>query len=431
MKRKCKYCDGSMEGKMPRAKFCSGTCRANYFYAKGGRSTPPNSNDKEHNEESSPSKKPVQALKGVIDDQPITPQPEKQPNPVYQKLGKLVKRCESIRAKLLQQKEHLLRKRQEVQKTHSWLLPTVGMLSGTAIAQKFTKNGWLQLFIGGGLGLAAGYLTNYYNNEKAEQERAIKIKQLDNQLKALAIEEKANEDELGHYTLEWFKTPRFLTPETKPIEESQEQQLNGEPPLVPIEPPNLNEKIISSGQLKQMNFKSLNFTGKWETLVGKPSINFHAVIHGKPGQGKSHLSVQFAKYLAFNFGRVIYISSEEGLSKTLRDKFVFNNAFHKGLHIADLHSFEEVMEELESNTYHFVFVDSLDDMGIDAAKLKILRERFKNSGLITISQSTKSGRARGSQQIIHDCDIAIKVEDGIAFIVKNRFEGNGEYEIFG
>jgi predicted ATP-dependent serine protease len=64
-------------------------------------------------------------------------------------------------------------------------------------------------------------------------------------------------------------------------------------------------------------------------------------------------------------------------------------------------------------------------MKIDADKMKKIRERYKNSALITISQSTKDGKMRGSYEIVHDCDIAVKVENGVASTTKNRFKEKG------
>ena len=64
-------------------------------------------------------------------------------------------------------------------------------------------------------------------------------------------------------------------------------------------------------------------------------------------------------------------------------------------------------------------------MKIDADKMKKIRIRYKNSALITISQSTKDGKMRGSYEIVHDCDIAVKVDNGIATTTKNRFMEKG------
>lgn len=186
-----------------------------------------------------------------------------------------------------------------------------------------------------------------------------------------------------------------------------------------------NSKIICSNDLKKMKFRSLDFKSEWFNLLGQPSVNFQMVVHGKPGQGKSTFCLQFAHYLASNFGRVVYISGEEGFSKTMKDKFQNNNAYSPNLFLADINSFDDIIETISPNEYHFIFVDSLNNMGIGLEQFKELRYLYSKSALITIAQSTKKGDFRGSQEVLHETDIALKVEDGYVVGTKNRFKELG------
>lgn len=190
-------------------------------------------------------------------------------------------------------------------------------------------------------------------------------------------------------------------------------------------------QIISSQQLQLMNFDTLCFEGRWHTLLGDTSLNFFCVIHGLPGHGKSTFAIQLAKYLADNFGKTIYISGEEGFSKTFKDKFINSNAASILLDVADLRTYEDIVRVVPAESYRFIFIDSLDNMKINATKMKAIRAKFKNAALITISQSTKGGQMRGSQEIIHDSDIAIEVVNLLATTTKNRFKEKGmTYEVF-
>ena len=155
------------------------------------------------------------------------------------------------------------------------------------------------------------------------------------------------------------------------------------------------------------------------------------VIHARPGSGKSTFSVKLAHYLAETFGEVLYISGEEGFCKTLRDKIVTSNAISSNLSFADLHSLSEVLENVPQGRFNFILIDSLNNMRIDTAGLQQLRDYFKNAAIIAIAQSTKDGKMRGSNEIIHDCDIEVSVYKGIASTVKNRFyKTETEYCIF-
>jgi hypothetical protein len=100
------------------------------------------------------------------------------------------------------------------------------------------------------------------------------------------------------------------------------------------------------------------------------------------------------------------------------------------LYAADIRTGQELLTDIP-NKYHFIIIDSLNNMGIDSDVMKAIRNRFKQSGIIAICQSTKDGKMRGSYEIVHDSDIAVKVVNGIAITSKNRFkEKNMEFDVF-
>ncbi len=87
--------------------------------------------------------------------------------------------------------------------------------------------------------------------------------------------------------------------------------------------------------------------------------------------------------------------------------------------------------QVEPNSFNFIFLDSLDTLNMGTEELREFRGINDNTALITISQSTKDGKIRGSNEIIHDADIVVKVESGVAFTTKNRFkEKNQRFEVF-
>ncbi len=181
------------------------------------------------------------------------------------------------------------------------------------------------------------------------------------------------------------------------------------------------QRIISSQQLVAMEFTEYTFSGKWQHFFGNPSTNFNCVIHGLPGNGKSTFSIQFAKYLADNFGKVIYIAAEERFSKTTKDKLVDQGAVSDNIHIADYKNADEIMGLMPKNMFDFIFIDSLDVMRIGPNKLRALKAIHPKAAFITVSQSTKTGQMRGSQEIQHEADIVVKLEGGTATTQKNRF----------
>ncbi len=191
------------------------------------------------------------------------------------------------------------------------------------------------------------------------------------------------------------------------------------------------KNVVSSSDLVKMYYEQFDFKGRWLDFIGTPAINFFTAIHGKSGEGKSTFAIQFAKYLT-DFWKVLYISGEEGFSQTFKDKFERQDATSPDLYVGDLRTLEEIIKELKEYNYHFVFIDSLDTLKIGPDEMKQLRQTFPEKAFITISQSTKDGKMRGSYEIIHDSDIVIQVTDGMATTTKNRFLERGKiFKVFG
>jgi hypothetical protein len=193
-----------------------------------------------------------------------------------------------------------------------------------------------------------------------------------------------------------------------------------------------SDKISSMKNIAGMKFQLLNFQGKWLDFFGQPQTNFFCVIHGMSGEGKSHFAMQLTKYLAEQFGRVLYVSGEEGWASTFQQKIMklgvnsVANAYG-----GDIRTGEELLTEVPVNKFHFIVIDSINNMGIDAEMMRQIRARFKHSALIAICQNTKDGKVRGSYEIMHDSDIIVKVADGIALTIKNRFKEKGkEFNVF-
>ena len=208
----------------------------------------------------------------------------------------------------------------------------------------------------------------------------------------------------------------FVLPQTKRLDNDKTVSTAKSPPG--FEP---GGKVMSSKDFLEMKYDALNFRDRWGEFFGNPSVTFRCAISGMAGNGKTTFAIQFAKYLALHHGRVIYISSEEGFSKTLKDKLNLDGGSCDNLFIADLKTAEEIRETVKPEDYNFIFIDSLDKMQIDANELNRLREHYTNSALVTISQSTKDGKMRGSYQIVHDSDIEVEVVNMEAITKKNRF----------
>ena len=439
----CEYCGKEFEAKRSDAKYCNSTCRSNAWYKAQAE------------EQAAISLK--NQLTGLVSDEQVTEMKTKSNikiNPEYLLIStRIFKNINEI--KNLENNEQMLIKRlkyteNSIGATYTLVGTGLGTLSG--MIGKDDDNKHKRTVTNSLLGFAAGglldILTSDSRKKKQEEIRAqlnVSIHQINVKLTFLRNENTELtaqrskipitievEEELSvapisivasNTSVESLKTDIKRLPNV-----SQKLPVHNNLPKINIKP---GGKIITSSELQKLEYDELNFQGEWEHFFGKPSINFHCVIHGMPGEGKSTFAIQFANYLADNFGPVIYVSGEEGFSKTMKDKLTNNNANSPDLFFTDIRTLQDIKAQVKPNVFNFIFIDSLDNMRINAIDMKELRKLYANSALISISQSTKDGKMRGSNEIVHDSDIAVKVSNGVAKTTKNRFLEIGRtYQIF-
>ena len=245
-------------------------------------------------------------------------------------------------------------------------------------------------------------------------------------------------------TIELAKHPEFLLEEQRSLNPAYTEALNKNVlqnsevstenglaiTLGGIKNPLETDKILSAQNMATQQIPLLNFKNKWLDFIGQPQTNFFMVVHGMSGEGKTHFTIQLAKYLAERFGNVLYVSGEEGFAPTMQKKIQDMGAMVPKLYVGDFRTGAELLKEVK-NKYHFIIIDSINNMDIQPELMKAIRQRFKKSGFIAVCQSTKDDKIRGSYQIVHDSDITVKVNNGIAITTKNRFKQKGtEFDIF-
>ena len=205
------------------------------------------------------------------------------------------------------------------------------------------------------------------------------------------------------------------------IEECGCNEFDGIETVPNVEAP--RNTIMNSTDIVNLNFEKIGFTGKWLRLIGDPSSGFTAMIFGKPKMGKSYLAVDFSGYLARNHGTVLYVAREEGIDDTLQQKLKEKNVAHPDLYVSDY-----LPEDLSS--YDFVFLDSVNKLGLSPADLEQLKRKYPETSFIYIFQTTKLGNFRGGNEFQHDVDVVIEVPEKGKAIQFGRFNQGGETNIF-
>jgi len=181
--------------------------------------------------------------------------------------------------------------------------------------------------------------------------------------------------------------------------------------------------IMPSTDFTNLHFDSIGFSGKWLDFIGDPAPGFTAMVFGMPKMGKSYLCVDFAGYLARNHGRVLYVAKEEKLDATLQQKLKDKNVAHENLFVADA-----LPSDLSG--YEFIFLDSVNKLGLTPKDLDKLKADNKGKSFIYIFQATKGGKFKGNNEFQHDVDVVIEVPEQGKAVQFGRFNQGGELNIF-
>lgn len=180
------------------------------------------------------------------------------------------------------------------------------------------------------------------------------------------------------------------------------------------------KETMSLSDLQRKQFKTLNFTGEWEKLIGKPEQNFALMIYGQSGHGKSFLGAKLSEYLANSFGYVLYNSSEEGISLSLQDKL--KKLDSDSFRISNFKDFESIKKHLKQSRCKFLVLDSVNHMNLTPGQVEELKKIDLTRGFITIHQVTKGGDFKGDNKFLHNCDVEIVVTDRTPLVKKNRYK---------
>lgn len=171
-------------------------------------------------------------------------------------------------------------------------------------------------------------------------------------------------------------------------------------------------KIISASRVGELEHEKYELDAKWRYFLNYLPTSFNAIIYGLPKAGKTHLAIQFAQYLEKKFGKVMYISGEEGVEQPFNEKLErYNCSFNVAY---DVKGSFGIMKAIEKTNPKFVFVDSLNRLNLDVDDIIKFKNTFPGTVFIYVMQATKEGRFKGSQSIEHEVTSTIQVVDGVA-----------------
>jgi hypothetical protein len=120
---------------------------------------------------------------------------------------------------------------------------------------------------------------------------------------------------------------------------------------------------------------------------------------------------------------VLYVAKEEGLDMTLQKKLNDKAVAHPNLFVSSFLPTSLV-------AYDFIFLDSVNRLGLQPEDLNKLKASNPSKSFIFIFQSTKDGNFKGANSFQHDVDVVIEVPEKGKAVGMGRFNQGGEISIF-
>ncbi len=184
-------------------------------------------------------------------------------------------------------------------------------------------------------------------------------------------------------------------------------------------------KVYTSNEVRYMNVNTIKFDGIYSNFIGeKVNYGFSMLVYGSAGSGKSHFSTALAKYLE-RMGNVLYVLAEEGITNSVQsriEKYQTQNTDY-----LQTRKEQDVLDKLPQ--YKFVIIDSINGMMNYNNHLDFLRKikQYKNLyGIILLNQVNKDGAFTGKNELLHEVDVEVSIDSGIAETRKNRFDYSGK-----
>lgn len=186
-------------------------------------------------------------------------------------------------------------------------------------------------------------------------------------------------------------------------------------------------KVLGVQQFLTSRKKRMEFSGPWYDLLGCPEPFGSWIIWGLSGSGKTSFCCRLAKYLT-HFGRVAYLSLEEGDSLSLQRTFEDVNMIEVNgkLVLLDM-GVDEMLERLEKpKSWDIVIIDSLQYSQINYDRYKEIRDKFPKKLFIFISHADgKNPKGPAADSIRYDSGCKIYVE-AFRATANSRYLKNGQ-----
>lgn len=168
----------------------------------------------------------------------------------------------------------------------------------------------------------------------------------------------------------------------------------------------------SPKEIARKTYKTLPWCGRWESAFGCPEENSCWFISGASASGKSSFVMQLS-YELCHYGKVLYLSYEEGVGLSFRDRVCrFGLDFCQGsFSVVTDDSLSDLRERLgRRHSAKFVIVDSFQHAGWGWSETKQLLSDFPRKSFVFVSQEYKGQPiGRSATRLRYASDVKVRV----------------------
>jgi hypothetical protein len=180
---------------------------------------------------------------------------------------------------------------------------------------------------------------------------------------------------------------------------------------------------IAANQIAYFHVPTIQISGEWAEFLGQ-ELSYHAtmLVYGNSGNGKTTFGFKMAQYLQ-RMGKILFILTEYGLQHRSLQQLTQEFGLNENVVFGYARSMTDVWKLVQQEHPTMIIIDSLSQIGGDAQQLHQLAQVVYLT--VAMLHVTKEGNFAGNNQLSHDADIIVHVENLEAKTIKNRFHQTG------
>lgn len=184
-------------------------------------------------------------------------------------------------------------------------------------------------------------------------------------------------------------------------------------------------RSLSASQVLTIKNETIALGGIWADCIGEMDSRGFVFIWGQSGNGKSSAVMSFCREL-LRFGKVLYLSQEEGFSLSMQNtlrRFAMAEV-GRAFQMKEKCTYEELVEILaKPKSPRIAVIDSVQEMELTYKQFRELGERFPKKLFVLVSQADgKQPLGRPAGRMKYFSGLKLWVE-GYTVFSKGRFIG--------